>query len=126
MRLWIELQMECPVPIILTVEAPRPPSHTGIEMPPIYHTIQSHARHQPEALAILAPGREALHYSGLLEQIDQIINGLNESGIGRNDRVAIVMPNGPEMAVTFLAVIATATAAPLNPHYRTDEFHFYL
>ena len=48
------------------------------------------------------------------------------SGIGRGDRVAIVLPNGPEMATAFLAVAAGATTAPLNPAYRADEFEFYL
>ena len=47
-------------------------------------------------------------------------------GIGRNDRVAIVLPDGPEMAVTFVAVAAGATSAPLNPAYRANEFDFYL
>jgi len=47
-------------------------------------------------------------------------------GMGRNDRVAIVLPNGPEMAVAFVAVAAGATSAPLNPAYRANEFDFYL
>ena len=38
------------------------------------------------------------------------------------DRVAIVMPDGPEMAVAFLAVSAVATAAPLNPRSTRHEF----
>jgi acyl-CoA synthetase (AMP-forming)/AMP-acid ligase II len=40
--------------------------------------------------------------------------------------VAIVLPNGPEMATGFLAVAAGATACPLNPAYRAEEFAFYL
>ena len=44
----------------------------------------------------------------------------------RNERVAIVLPNGPEMAVSFLAIASGCTAAPLNPAYRADEFEFYL
>jgi acyl-CoA synthetase (AMP-forming)/AMP-acid ligase II/thioesterase domain-containing protein len=51
---------------------------------------------------------------------------LNGMGLGRNDRVAIVLPNGPEMAAAFLAVAAAATCAPLNPDCRASEFHFYL
>ena len=47
-------------------------------------------------------------------------------GVGRGDRVAIVLPNGPEMAAAFLSVAAAAAAAPLNPAYRQDEFEFYL
>ena len=29
---------------------------------------------------------------------------LNTMGLGRNDRIGIVLPNGPEMAVAFLAI----------------------
>ena len=48
------------------------------------------------------------------------------SGIGRGDRVAIVLPNGPEMATAFVTVACGATTAPLNPAYRAEEFDFYL
>jgi len=51
---------------------------------------------------------------------------MNGFGIGRNDAVAIVLPNGPEMATAFLAIASAATSAPLNPAYRADEFDFYL
>jgi acyl-CoA synthetase (AMP-forming)/AMP-acid ligase II len=56
----------------------------------------------------------------------QTIDRLNQLGIGRNDRVAIVLGNGPQMAAAFVAVAAGATTAPLNPSYRSDEFEFYL
>jgi len=51
---------------------------------------------------------------------------LNRMGIGRGDRVGIILPNGPETATAFLAVAAGATAAPLNPAYQAPEFEFYL
>jgi acyl-CoA synthetase (AMP-forming)/AMP-acid ligase II len=51
---------------------------------------------------------------------------LHAAGIGRGDPVAIVLPNGPEMATAFLAVASVATAAPLNPAYRAPEFDFYI
>ena len=51
---------------------------------------------------------------------------VGRAGIGPGERVAIVLPNGPEMAAAFLATAAHATAAPLNPAYRVDEFAFYL
>lgn len=47
-------------------------------------------------------------------------------GIGRNDRVAIVLNNGPEMAACFIACASGVTSAPLNPAYRAEEFEFYL
>jgi acyl-CoA synthetase (AMP-forming)/AMP-acid ligase II len=67
-----------------------------------------------------------LTYAALLGQVEQTAESLNRFGVGRNDRVAIVLPNGPEMATTFLATSSCATAAPLNPAYRADEFEFYL
>jgi amino acid adenylation domain-containing protein len=58
--------------------------------------------------------------------IDDVVKTLPAIGVGRNDRVALVLPNGPEMAVAFLAVAAGATSAPLNPAYQAQEFDFYL
>ena len=58
--------------------------------------------------------------------MDRAVGELNGLGVGRGDRVGIVMPNGPEMATAFLSVASAAAAAPLNPAYRHDEFEFYL
>jgi acyl-CoA synthetase (AMP-forming)/AMP-acid ligase II/acyl carrier protein len=84
------------------------------------------AAEDPDAPAILAPGRKPLTYAGLQAQIEATVEALNRMGLGRSDRVALVLPNGPEMAVAFLAVSACATCAPLNPAYRAREFEFYL
>jgi len=42
-------------------------------------------------------------------------------GVGRNDRVAILFPNGPELAVAFVAVLSYCTSAPLNPANTPQE-----
>ncbi len=82
--------------------------------------------HPAAAPAIGAPDRVPLSYGGLNDLIAATVTRLNALGIGRNDRVAIVLPNGPEMAAAFVAIAAGATTAPLNPAYRADEFRFYL
>jgi acyl-CoA synthetase (AMP-forming)/AMP-acid ligase II len=79
----------------------------------------------PEAIAISAPGRPPLTYNRLYKFINEIVEQLNALGFGRNDRLALVLPNGPEMAVAFLAVSTCATSAPLNSGYRESEFDFY-
>ncbi len=84
------------------------------------------ARGIDSAPAILAPGRPILTYDALRKHVTRTAASLRGFGIGRNDRVAIVLPNGPEMATAFAAVAACATSAPLNPAYRADEFDFYL
>ncbi len=77
-------------------------------------------------LAIGAPEEKPLTHAGLRALATRTVADLNAMGIGRNDRVAIVLPNGPEMAAAFLCVAAGATTAPLNPAYRAEEFEFYL
>lgn len=79
-----------------------------------------------DAPALSIPGGIALSYQGLRDLVGDTLASLNQRGIGRNDRVAIVLDNGAEMAAAFVSIAAAATAAPLNPGYRTDEFHFYL
>jgi amino acid adenylation domain-containing protein len=80
----------------------------------------------PDAPAILAPDRVPLSYGELFEQVSSTVQRLNQLGIGCDDRVAIVLPNGPEMAVAFLSIAAGAVSAPLNPAYGVAEFDFYL
>jgi acyl-CoA synthetase (AMP-forming)/AMP-acid ligase II/thioesterase domain-containing protein/acyl carrier protein len=88
--------------------------------------IEERVRRNPGSMAIAAPGRPFLSYARLLSYVENVTRRLNELGLGRNDRIALVLPNGPEMAVAFLAVASAATCAPLNPAYRENEFDFYL
>jgi acyl-CoA synthetase (AMP-forming)/AMP-acid ligase II len=76
--------------------------------------------------AMMSPGGVPLSYGGLNALVAQTLSSLNAMGIGRGDRVAIVLPNCPEMATAFVAVASACTAAPLNMAYRADEFEFYL
>src|SRR5215471_5999256 len=88
--------------------------------------IERQIQLNPHALALQSPGRVALTYSEIQHQIRHVVGKLNTTGIGRNDRVAIVLPNGPEMAMAFITISAGATCAPLNPAFSESEFDFYL
>ena len=76
--------------------------------------------------ALSAPGRSDLTHGELRALVDRTLTTLNGMGIGRNDRLAIVLPNGPEMAACFIAAACGVATAPLNPAYRAEEFEFYL
>ncbi len=78
------------------------------------------------APALSAPGRPTLTHGALRELVGRTLAALNAAAAGRNDRVAIVLDNGPEMAACFIACAAGTASAPLNPSYRADEFEFYL
>ena len=80
----------------------------------------------PDAPAILAPGRKPLGRRRLAGLVRENVEKLRASGFGPRDRLAVVLPNGPEMAVALLTAMASGAAAPLNPAYSRDEFDFYL
>ncbi|MGJ8587405.1 MAG: acyl--CoA ligase [Yoonia sp.] len=82
--------------------------------------------HTSTANAIGAPDRDWSSYGDLRTLAETVAASLHAAGIGRGDRVGIVLPNGPEMATAFITIAQTAVTAPLNPAYREDEFAFYL
>src|SRR2546421_6678655 len=75
--------------------------------------------------ALIAPGRPALTYRQVRENVVTLAEQLNRFGLGRGDRIAIAMGNGPEMILSFLATAMCGTAAPLNPKYKPEEYAFY-
>lgn len=79
-----------------------------------------------QAPALSAPGRPALSHGDLRALIQETHERLKHLGIGRNERVAIVLNNGPEMAACFVSCATCVASAPLNPAYRAEEFEFYL
>lgn len=92
----------------------------------IQQLVATQATRYPATTAITSPGRSPLSYAQLRSLIETNLAAFNKIGIGKGDRVAMVLPNGPEMATAFLTVAAGATAAPLNPGYQAPEFEFYL
>src|SRR3989344_70422 len=93
----------------------------------VFSTIHELLAGKPaDAVAFVGSGCPSLTYGGLREHVERPVARLNRFGVGRNDRIAIVLPNGTEMASAFVAIAAGTTSAPLNPAYRADEFEFYL
>lgn len=82
--------------------------------------------HPADAPALGAPDRPWLTYGALRGLAEATRVALNAAGLGRGDRVAIVLPNGPEMAAAFVVLAQSVVTAPLNPAYRREEFDFYL
>jgi len=81
----------------------------------------------PSHVAIaVSGGGPVVSYDRLRQQVDVFSTKLNQLGLVRGDRIAMALPNGLEMIVSFLAASTVGTAAPLNPAYRRDEFKFYL
>ena len=92
----------------------------------ILDLLRTQSVNQPEAEVILDVDHNALSFQQLFKTAELTISRLRSMGIGRNDPVAIVLPNGPLMAIAFLSIASGAASAPLNPSYSASEFEFYL
>jgi acyl-CoA synthetase (AMP-forming)/AMP-acid ligase II len=86
----------------------------------VLHFADSHT-------AVIVPELNiCLTYDALRQQVLAMAKALSAAGIRRGDAVAIALPNGLPAIVTFLAASIAGTAAPLNPAYPYEEFHFFL
>ena len=77
-------------------------------------------------VALTSENSPPLLYKDLKSFVNKIASQLAGNGISNKDRAAIVLPNGPFMASSFLAISSYMSAAPLNPSYKTNEYEFYL
>ena len=77
--------------------------------------IEAQARARGSSLALLAPDRPPLGYDALLRQVERVGASLAAMGLGRGQRIALALPNGPEMAVAILSAMSWSSCAPLNP-----------
>jgi acyl-CoA synthetase (AMP-forming)/AMP-acid ligase II len=82
----------------------------------------------PDRPALIVPeDGQVLTYGQLADRVASLAGSLASAGVGRGDRVALTLPNGPDMVQLLLAIAALgAAAAPLNPAYTHSEYVFYL
>ena len=82
--------------------------------------------HNDDNIALTSETNSKLLYGELKLFVNNISRQLAGNGITNKDRAAIILPNGPYMASSFLAISSYMSAAPLNPAYKTNEYEFYL
>jgi acyl-CoA synthetase (AMP-forming)/AMP-acid ligase II/acyl carrier protein len=87
--------------------------------------LSHYERNAPDRPAILARGRPPMTFGALWIQTNDVIRELRGIGLGRADRVAVVLPGGPEAAVAMITVAAGAVCVPLNPDFTFDEYQRY-
>ena len=101
-------------------------SGSGAPASTIRGLVEAAAHGRPGAPALLSPAGGTITYRDLLERMDAVAAGLAEAGVRSDDRVAICLPDGPEMACALLGISSVAATAPLNPAYSEREFDFFL
>src|SRR5258708_16991857 len=83
---------------------------------------------QPGGPALVVPeDGQVLTYGQVADRVAILAGSLAAAGVRRGDRVALTLPNGPDMVLLLLAITALgAAAAPLNPAYTRSEYVFYV
>jgi len=67
-------------------------------------------------------GEQRLSYAELDAASNKVANTLTEIGVGKGDRVVILLPNVPEFAVFYFGLVKNgAIAVPLDTRYKVDE-----
>ena len=93
----------------------------------IYELLRAQAERAPGCRSYCCTGSRCSELSGAVRSgWTRLLARCMAEACSILTSVAIVLPNGPEMAVTFVGVAASAICAPLNPAYSRREFEFYL
>src|SRR4029078_11840497 len=98
------------------------PSHEGS----VFSMRESSARRFPDRPAIAWFGKH-MTYAELLAEVERCSAMLAGLGVGKGDRVALIMPNSPPFTIAFYACMRLgAVAVGNNPIYTTREMRHQL
>jgi acyl-CoA synthetase (AMP-forming)/AMP-acid ligase II/acyl carrier protein len=107
------------------LEHDNPRKSTSCSFECLKDLLSYYGRKAPDRCALIAPGRLPLTYGALWTQTTDVVRVLRSIGVGRTNRVAVALPDGPEAALAMIAVAAGAVCAPLNPDLTEDEYQRY-
>ena len=88
---------------------------------PIDHFLRESARTHPDRAALIFEGAK-ISYRSLDAQVDGCAAGLHKLGVGKGDRVALLLPNCPHAVISFYGIFRLgAIVVPINPLYQERE-----
>ncbi|MGX1560733.1 amino acid adenylation domain-containing protein [Streptomyces sp. NPDC055506] len=104
-----------------------PPGVADAESPGTLHGLfERQARRTPEAVALIS-GEERLSYADLDAAADRLARQLRTRGAARGERVAVLLPRGPQLITALLAVLKSGAAyLPLDPSLPTPRLSLLL
>mmetsp|Transcript_40920 Transcript_40920/g.98685 ORF Transcript_40920/g.98685 Transcript_40920/m.98685 type:complete len:1679 (-) Transcript_40920:120-5156(-) len=75
-----------------------------------------------QALLGIDSSKRCLHHKRIREFIaDELGPQLHKMGLGKGDRIALVLPNGPELALAIFGIAQWASCLPLNANGAQSE-----
>jgi acyl-CoA synthetase (AMP-forming)/AMP-acid ligase II len=79
------------------------------------------AEQTPDAPALIKPGDAVTTYADLCLGAFALAESLDRAGFGRDDRVVLLVPEGPALAVSMLGTMSAAVAVPLAASLTASE-----
>jgi len=87
----------------------------------VHDFLEQSARRTPDKVALVFE-RQRWTYAEIEARANQLGHALRERGVGRGDRVALFLPNGPELAVGIFGVLkADAVFVVINSTAKPDK-----
>lgn len=97
------------------------PYTIGIPNIPLHHLLRSAVRRFPNRYALYFEGRP-FSYRQLNREVNRFANGLLALGVGKGARVALLLPNVPQMVMAFYGTMkAGMTAVFVPPMIEPEE-----
>lgn len=82
---------------------------------PVYELFRKTVRDKPDGKALLFFGK-AVTYGQLARWAGSVSSALRKLGIGRGERVALLLPNCPQYVISYYGILmAGAAVVPVNP-----------
>jgi len=92
----------------------------------LYKLLENCLERTPENLAVIF-GEHRVSYRRLIEASERLAGGLAMLGIGRGDRVALMLPNVPQFPISFFAILKLGAAVvPVNVMFKEAEVRYIL
>jgi long-chain acyl-CoA synthetase len=89
--------------------------------------LRSAVEAHPDGEALVEVGGERLTYRQLWDRAARVAGGLAAGGVGRGDRVAILLPAGVDWVLSFFGIqLAGAVAVPVNTRFAPPEIEYVL
>ena len=96
----------------------------GITMVNLASYLDRTVMEYPENIAIEESGRQIL-YKDFRKMAENLANYLTDNGVGRNDRIGILLPMSVDYLVSFYAAWKVgAVAVPINNRFSVDDIQF--
>lgn len=102
------------------------PTHLELPDQTLYDFLEHSANSYPDNEAILFLNHR-LTYSQLKDRVDRFATALHELGLQKGSRVAIMLPNCPQIVIAYYAVMRLgAIVTMINPLYTERELIYQL